>query len=163
MATGLITLRIGPSGRAGPGILLGGRLVLTAAHVVCPGGRPLATVQVRDESGLVAARVAWHRWDDEVDIAVLEIIGSGWVAPVRPVHTRETGLEHAPDHPRRPQEQTPTPFSAIKHAPPDVGVKDLRPLRGRPTGRSLTPTPQPGAPKTCRRRRKEDHNPRKGA
>jgi hypothetical protein len=89
--------------------------------------------------------VAWHRWD-EVDIAVLEIIGSGWVAPVwrhpvrwgqlvttrrstpcrlargegmtdsphQPVHTRETGLEHAPDHPRRPQEQTPTPFSAIK-------------------------------------------------
>jgi hypothetical protein len=61
--------------------LLGGRLVLTAAHVVCPGGRPVAMVQVRDESGLVAARVAWHRWDDEVDIAVLEIIGSGWVAP----------------------------------------------------------------------------------
>jgi tetratricopeptide (TPR) repeat protein len=39
-------------------------------------------VQVRDESGLVAARVAWHRWDDEVDIALLEISGSGWVAPV---------------------------------------------------------------------------------
>lgn len=28
-----------------------------------------------------------------------------------------------------------------QHAPSDVGVKDLRPLRGRPTGRSLTPTP----------------------
>jgi hypothetical protein len=57
--------------------LLGGRLVLSAAHVVCPGGRPVVRVQVRDESGLVAARVAWHRWDDEVDVAVLEIIVIG--------------------------------------------------------------------------------------
>ncbi|MGB7796153.1 MAG: trypsin-like peptidase domain-containing protein, partial [Pseudonocardiaceae bacterium] len=66
----------------GSGYLLGGRLVLTAAHVVCPGGRPVARVQVRDESGLVAARVAWHRWDDEVDIALLEMTEPGWVAPV---------------------------------------------------------------------------------
>ena len=66
----------------GSGYLLGGRLVLTATHVVCPGGRPVARVQVRDESKLVEARVAWHRWDDEVDIALLEMTEPGWVAPV---------------------------------------------------------------------------------
>src|SRR5437764_13277350 len=66
----------------GSGYLLGGRLVLTAAHVVCPGGQPLTMVQVRDELGLVAARLVWHRGDDEADIAVLEISGSGGVVPV---------------------------------------------------------------------------------
>jgi hypothetical protein len=69
----------------GSGYLLGGRLVLTAAHVICPdsvGQLPLHTVKVRDESGLVAARVVWQRGDDEVDIALLEVTDPGWVAPV---------------------------------------------------------------------------------
>lgn len=38
---------------------------------------PLDTVQVRDETGLLAARVAWRRWDDEVNIALLEITEPG--------------------------------------------------------------------------------------
>src|SRR5690348_1539616 len=34
-----------------------------------------------------------------------------------------------------------------KHAPPGVGVHDLRPLRGRPPARSWTPTPHQRAHK----------------
>jgi hypothetical protein len=69
----------------GSGYLLGGRLVLTAGHVICPdlaSGAALERVKVGDESGLVAARVAWHRLDDEVDIALLEVTESRWVVPV---------------------------------------------------------------------------------
>ena len=56
----------------GSGYLLAGRLVLTAAHVVCPAGRPLARVQVRADDGkLVAAQVAWHNSDGDVDVALL--------------------------------------------------------------------------------------------
>jgi hypothetical protein len=56
----------------GSGYLLGGRLVLTAGHVICP---DLA-------SGAALERVAWHRLDDEVDIALLEVTESRWVVPV---------------------------------------------------------------------------------
>ena len=76
-----------PEGRGrwtcGSGFLLAGRLVLTAAHVVCPAGGPLATVKVRGESGgLVDAAVVWQRWVDDVDVALLEITGRDWVEPV---------------------------------------------------------------------------------
>jgi hypothetical protein len=37
---------------------------------------------VRDESGLVEARVAWHRRSDEVDVALLVITEPGWRVPV---------------------------------------------------------------------------------
>src|SRR5918997_3735115 len=66
----------------GSGYLLGGGLVLTAAHTVCPAGWPSARVRVRDESGLVEARVAWHRRSDEVDVALLVITEPGWRVPV---------------------------------------------------------------------------------
>jgi hypothetical protein len=67
---------------AGSGYLLGGRLVLTAAHVVCAAGRVLSTVRVRTESGLVAAEVVWHRYDDDVDVALLVVTDPGWADPV---------------------------------------------------------------------------------
>ena len=43
-----------PAWMCGSGYLLSGRLVLTAAHVVCPGGEPLADVRVRADSGELA-------------------------------------------------------------------------------------------------------------
>jgi hypothetical protein len=72
--------------------------------------------------------------------------------------SRTTGLDHGDhDPPGRKHEEPPqTPFFRLEQrAPAGAGVKDLRPLRGRPTGRSLTPTPQPGAPKQQRKTRKE--------
>ena len=72
----------------GSGYLLGGRLVLTAAHVVCPAGRVLSTVRVRAESGgLLTAEVVWHRYDatpegSGVDVALLVITDPGWAVPV---------------------------------------------------------------------------------
>jgi len=67
----------------------------------------------------------------------------------------QPALEHTPTHHPTPEEQDPQPTTRLlrhqKRAPRDVGVKDLRPLRGRPTGRSLTPTPYPGAPNHRRR------------
>lgn len=74
--------------RCGSGYLLGGRLVLTAAHVVCPHGRALATVRVRVESELVAAEVAWYRCAGEVDVALLVVTESAWVPPVWPQPVR---------------------------------------------------------------------------
>jgi len=66
----------------GSGYLLGGRLVLTAAHVVCPAGRALMTVQVRTEAGPVAARVAWSGHEGDVDVALLVVTEPGWPEPV---------------------------------------------------------------------------------
>ena len=66
----------------GSGYLLAGRRVLTAAHVVCLDGQPLPTVRIRAESGdLVAATVVWHRYDERVDAALLEVTDTGWVCP----------------------------------------------------------------------------------
>ena len=70
-----------PAWTCGSGLLLGGQLVLTTAHVVCPAGRPLATVRIRDESGLAAAKVEWHRWVDELDVALLVVTEPGWHPP----------------------------------------------------------------------------------
>jgi hypothetical protein len=61
----------------------------------------------------------------------------------------QPALEHAPDPITEPPGAARShPFSAFEQpAPPGIDVKDLRPLRGRPLrGRSLTPTPHPGAP-----------------
>ncbi|WP_372669783.1 tetratricopeptide repeat protein, partial [Amycolatopsis kentuckyensis] len=66
----------------GSGYLLAGRLVLTAAHVVCRASQALSSVRIRAESGgLVAARVMWHRWESTIDAALLEITDSAWVPP----------------------------------------------------------------------------------
>jgi hypothetical protein len=53
----------------------------------------------------------------------------------------EPALEHAPDHdhlnfPELPNPPSPRPE---QRAPRGVGVKDLRPLRGRPSGPILDP------------------------
>ena len=56
--------------------------MLTAAHVVCPGGEPLADVRVRAESGeLASARVEWHSNNDDVDVALIEITDETWQEP----------------------------------------------------------------------------------
>ncbi|MGH3612434.1 MAG: hypothetical protein ACRDRK_07505 [Pseudonocardia sp.] len=69
--------------QCGSGYLLAGRLVLTAAHVVCPAGQVLSRVQVRAQSGgLVDAAVVWHRCVGDVDVALLVIRDRAWVEPV---------------------------------------------------------------------------------
>ena len=72
--------------RSGSGYLLGGRLVVSAAHVVCPGGHASlrVAVQVRVGTGprLLAATVVWRHPDLEVDVALLEVIDSAWPTPV---------------------------------------------------------------------------------
>jgi len=66
----------------GSGYLLSGRLVLTAAHVVCPDDEPLTDVRVRAESGeLATARVVWQRYDGDVDVALVEITDGVWREP----------------------------------------------------------------------------------
>lgn len=66
----------------GSGYLLGARLVLTAAHTVCAGDVPLSTVKVRGEDGnLHAAAVVWHRPEDGIDTALLEVTGAEWPEP----------------------------------------------------------------------------------
>ncbi|SDH91830.1 Tetratricopeptide repeat-containing protein [Actinokineospora alba] len=64
----------------GSGYVVGGRLVLTAAHVVCIGGRPMPTVRVRIEGDpeLRDAEVAWSRYDDVVDVALLLVTDPAW-------------------------------------------------------------------------------------
>jgi len=67
-------------------------------------------------------------------------------------------LEHAHDHEhtRTDRSRADSVFSALEQrAPPGVGVKDLRPLRGRPFG----PIPDPDA--SLRRAHKQAENPRK--
>src|SRR5436309_15486789 len=83
-------------------------------------------------------------------------------SPSGPVHTRETGLEHAPDTQITPRSKHPHLLRLEQRAPSGAGVKDLRSLTRSASGRSLTPTPQFGAPKTWRNRPKErSANPRK--
>lgn len=69
----------------GSGHAVGGRLVLTAAHVVCPDDHPLATVQIRalGEEQLLDARVVWHRRVEASDVALVEVTAPGWVPPRR--------------------------------------------------------------------------------
>ena len=79
---------------SGSGYLIAGRLVLTAAHVVCKAGQPSLSVLVRAPSGaLMTAQVRWHPHDHDRagspssvqgggDVALVEITDPGWVAPV---------------------------------------------------------------------------------
>lgn len=73
----------GTSGwRCGSGYLLGGRLILTAAHVVSlDAERVLPTVRVRVGTELVTAEVAWHRPPDEADVALLVVTEPEWAVP----------------------------------------------------------------------------------
>jgi len=70
-----------PMWSCGTGYLLGGRLVLTAAHVVCSADEAAKTVRVRVGPDLVAAEVAWHRPAYECDVALLVVTEPRWVAP----------------------------------------------------------------------------------
>ncbi len=65
----------------GSGHLLGGRLLLTAAHVVCPAGRALTRIEVRTSAGPVPATVAWWRDEPGVDVALLLITDPAWPQP----------------------------------------------------------------------------------
>ena len=85
--------------QSGSGYPLASHLVLTAAHIVCPGRQPLDEIRVRDATGaLDAARVVWH--DDVLDVALVEITDAqwperGWRQPVRSgqLVTRRAGQE----------------------------------------------------------------------
>jgi Trypsin-like peptidase domain len=74
---------LGTSGwRCGSGYLLGGRLILTAAHVVSlDAERVLTTVRVRVGTELVTAEVAWHRPPDDADVALLVVTEPEWAVP----------------------------------------------------------------------------------
>jgi hypothetical protein len=145
----------------GSGYLLGGRLVLTAAHVVCPGGRPVARVQVRDESGLLrrgcpgiagttrwisrcwksSDRAGWRRgggircggvsWSPPSQHSMPPSRGEGMTddrqpPPDCPHPGNRTGARTRPPS-TTPGANTHPLLRHKKHAPPDVGVKDLRP------------------------------------
>ena len=78
--------------RVGSGTLIGGRLVLTAAHVVFGDiGAPLSTIQVAlaQESVLATGAVLWPERYEAVqgsgglDAALVEIIGREWSPPDR--------------------------------------------------------------------------------
>lgn len=72
-----------PQWTCGSGHLLGGRLILTAAHVVCPARQPLTNVKVRQENGeLLTAEVVWHRYRDGIDVALLNVTDPAWPDPV---------------------------------------------------------------------------------
>ncbi|WP_322751621.1 MULTISPECIES: serine protease, partial [unclassified Frankia] len=71
----------------GSGLLVTGRLVLTAAHVVAEAdGRLLDAVSVRlsGSQRWWDARLVWSDPAAAVDAALVEICGSGWVPPVLP-------------------------------------------------------------------------------
>lgn len=71
-----------PPWLCGSGYIIGDRLILTAAHVVCVQDRGLQTVQVRVESGdLLTTRVAWHREDELLDVALLVVTDPRWSSP----------------------------------------------------------------------------------
>jgi hypothetical protein len=109
--------------RSGSGYLLGVRLAMTAAHVVCPTGQVLASVAVQVRAGagpeLLAAKVVWRHPDPEVDVALLEITDPGWPTPVwrhrvrwgRLVTTRTRQRCEATGFPRA----TATPFYRDSH------------------------------------------------
>jgi tetratricopeptide (TPR) repeat protein len=85
----------------GSGLYIGGRVVLTARHVVCRHGRDASAVKVRLSTapGLVECRVVWTG-GATVDVALMEIVDAGWRPPDRrrPVRwgrlvTTESGIE----------------------------------------------------------------------
>jgi hypothetical protein len=74
-------------------------------------------------------------------------------------------LEHAPNH-DHPNITEPHPTRLLRpeqRAPSGVGVKDLRPLRGRPFGPILDPDASSRrAHKQAENRKKKDHRARRG-
>lgn len=54
---------------------VGPRLLLTAAHVVLVDGAPAQTVQVRllGADGFIQCTVVWHRYDRNLDVALLRV------------------------------------------------------------------------------------------
>ena len=71
----------------GSGYLMAGRLVLTAAHVVCLDGERLKTVQIRAGSGpeLYQAAVVWQGVGD---VALVEVTDPAWREPSWPRRPR---------------------------------------------------------------------------
>ena len=67
---------------SGSGHMLGGPLVLTAAHVILHEGQVAREVRVRPENGgLLEARVVWHRHGGNNDVALVEITDATWKTP----------------------------------------------------------------------------------
>ncbi len=79
-----------PEWSCGSGYTVGGRLVLTAAHVVCEGSRVSGTVKVRAAAGaeLLAGEVVWHRSDGRLDVALVEVTDGRWRATRRASRVR---------------------------------------------------------------------------
>lgn len=65
----------------GSGHAIGGTLVLTSAHVVCPEDRPLTVIRIRQHGQLLKAQVAWHQSIDSTDAAVVKVDDSLWEPP----------------------------------------------------------------------------------
>lgn len=73
----------------GSGFVLGDRLILTAAHVVCGEYGPLDLVQVRiGDSALLAAQVGWHGVEAGLDVALLEVTDGQWPSSLWPKPVR---------------------------------------------------------------------------
>lgn len=85
--------------RAGSGYLIGGRMILTAAHVVVRHG-PARRVRVRIglQPALWTASVRWWRIDEIVDAALVEITDTDWTPPAQ-----LTGMRWGALSGRRPQ------------------------------------------------------------
>lgn len=74
-----------PEWSCGSGYAVGGRLVLTAAHIVCQDDRPSEAVRIRVNGSpdLLVGAVAWHRCDGVLDVALVEVTDGRWRAPRR--------------------------------------------------------------------------------
>jgi len=111
----------------GSGFAVGGRLVLTAGHVVVESGRPMTPVRVRllGAADFVAAEVCWSGLGVGVDVALLRVTEADWAAPARRRPVRWGRLVGtAPGVPC-----TAVGFPAVQAAPD--GVRDSEQAAGR--------------------------------
>ena len=74
----------------GSGYALGGRLVLTAAHIVCRGNRLPEAVTIRAVGNprLLKTKVEWQKCDDHLDAALLLVVDDDWRPPNGASHVR---------------------------------------------------------------------------
>jgi hypothetical protein len=72
-----------PEWSCGSGYALGGKLVLTAAHVVWRDNNQPEAVAIRADGSpkLLNTEVAWWKYDDHVDAALLLVIDDDWHPP----------------------------------------------------------------------------------